>query len=109
MRPTRPPAAEAFTVGEFLRDEMAARGWVFDDLVERAGLPRGYLARLLLDQVGLWECFADRLGRALGTSATLWLSLARSAGQLGFDEPPWRNAVNTPGDWEGGAAEGGAA
>lgn len=59
-----PRLAEAFPVGEFLAEEIEARGW---DTSEFAGVISG-------DQELTPET-AERIGAALGTSADLWLNL----------------------------------
>ena len=84
--PERVPA-EAFPVGEIMREEMEARGWDVYDVAARMG--DGDPATLALTVDLLLECsdmdgiamsvdLAQRLGRAFDTSADFWLNLHRS-------------------------------
>lgn len=83
MLNTRKPA-EAFPIGEFIKDEMEARGWTIYDVADAMG--DGDRATWALTVDLLIECSdnpgvtldvetAQRLGRAFGTSADLWLAL----------------------------------
>lgn len=64
-----------FPPGEFLAEEIAARGWSRDDVMERSGLPREDVHGVLDAICRIDERIAAGLSRALGTSAELWLGL----------------------------------
>ena len=76
-----------FPVGEFIRDEMKCRAWTRTDLVAKMSRSPDdvKLLRLELDilldaptkGVMLSESTAIDLGRAFGTSASLWRNLDR--------------------------------
>ena len=79
--------AEVFPPGEYIRDEIEARGWSLDDLASRMGTTSKECGiwRLVLDftqdcqfkGVLLGEDCANALSRAFGSSAELWLELDR--------------------------------
>ena len=86
MNANRVPA-QCFPVGEFIADEMAARGWTIYDVARRMG--DGDQATWALTVDLLIECSdnpgvvldvetAQRLGKAFDTSADLWLNLHRA-------------------------------
>ena len=76
---------ETFPPGEFLRDELNARGWTTRDLALRIGGDAREVAvnQLALDLLihvrdpGIYvgEQLAEGLARGLGTTATYWLNL----------------------------------
>lgn len=76
-------AAEVFPPGEFIRDEMEARGWSLDDVHERLGNDpvrccsfdlAAYVddKKLILDQRT-----ADDLAELFGSSSLCWIRLDR--------------------------------
>lgn len=74
---------EAFPPGEYIEDEMAARGWTDEDLASRMG-GRDYAMNLLClrlilsvrdTHLILDAETAKGLGRAFGTSFQFWLNL----------------------------------
>lgn len=76
MRP-----AEVFPPGEFIRDELEARGWEQRDLAEILGRPERLVSELITGKRTLTAETAQQLGEAFGTSAQVWLNL-ESAYQL---------------------------
>lgn len=101
--------AMAFHPGEYLQEELEARGWTLSDLLtwmhapprmgdrRRSKLPTytgDELAAVLNGQMRVTELMAFRLSRALGTSVELWLAL-----QATWDALPDRRSV--PPKWEG--------
>lgn len=76
-------AAEAFPVGSFIAEELAARGWSTLDLAQRMGGGNPVTDRLALDiliatddpNVLLGFRGAVMLARAFGTSAEFWQRL----------------------------------
>jgi HTH-type transcriptional regulator / antitoxin HigA len=81
------PKRTAFHVGEYLAEEMAARGWTSRDLAERMARPGEDVDVWLLtvDLTLAWDSdgpqptlgteTAERLEQAFGTSAQTWLNL----------------------------------
>lgn len=74
-------AAETFHPGEFLRDELAARGLSAAHFAELAGLHADTVVEILNCELSVNPRAAFKIGRALGTSAELWLSLQKSHDQ----------------------------
>jgi HTH-type transcriptional regulator/antitoxin HigA len=73
VREWRP--AEVFHPGEFLRDELEARGWSqveFAEIIER---PYQLVNEIIAGKKGVTPETAKALGAALGTSAELWMNL----------------------------------
>lgn len=68
-------AAEVFPPGEYLKDELAERGWTVVQLAELMSRPVQVVSDLLEAQVEITPDLAHALSVALGTSAQLWLNL----------------------------------
>lgn len=62
-------------VGKYVEDEMVARGWSMQDLAEAIGLPFREVEALIKGDQRLYVSYAERLGKAFGTSALIWLRL----------------------------------
>ena len=60
--------------GEFLRDELEARGMTPAQLAERAGLALQVIDGIVSERDVIREDVADDIGRALGTSAQSWVN-----------------------------------
>jgi HTH-type transcriptional regulator/antitoxin HigA len=71
---TRTPA-EVFPPGEFIRDELEARGWTQDDLAQIMGRPQTAINLIINDKRGISPETATELGGAFGTSPEFWLNL----------------------------------
>jgi HTH-type transcriptional regulator / antitoxin HigA len=72
---TRIPA-EAFLPGEFVREEMDARGWTVETLITESGLDQDTVAILIGDEHHpITHDIAIGLSRAFGSSVTFWLNL----------------------------------
>jgi HTH-type transcriptional regulator/antitoxin HigA len=70
--------AEVFRPGEYVRDELIARGWTVDDLADKSGLMRQTLESLIReDHEPMTQEIAEGLSRALGTSVVIWLNMDR--------------------------------
>lgn len=67
--------AEVFPPGEFLRDELEARGWTQADLAKVLGRPLQTVNEILAGRKTITPETAQGLGAALGTSAQFWLNL----------------------------------
>jgi HTH-type transcriptional regulator / antitoxin HigA len=81
--------AEAFSPGEFLREELEERGWTQADLAEIMGRPLVLVNEIIAGKRGITAETARGLSAAFGTSPELWMRL-ESAWQLskaGSDEP----------------------
>lgn len=68
-------AAEVFAPGEYLRDELEARGWSQTDLAEILGRPPRVVNELIAGKRGVTPETAKGLADAFGTSPHLWLNL----------------------------------
>ncbi len=68
-------AAEVFSPGEYLRDELEARGWTQEEFAEILGKSIKQVNEVLQGRSTITPPFAQALGAALGTSAELWLNL----------------------------------
>lgn len=67
--------AEVFPPGEFIQEELEARGWEQADLAEIMGLDRAVVNRLIKGNRPITPEIAQALAYAFGTSAQFWLSL----------------------------------
>jgi len=77
--------AEVFPVGDFIKEEMEARGWGLGDLINRMGgdiLVNALTLDLIVNvhdrDILLGEVTARELGKAFGTSEEYWLGLDRA-------------------------------
>lgn len=77
---TRRPA-EVFPPGDFLREELAERGWTQADLAEILGRPPRLIDEIILGKRGISPETAKGLADVFGTSAAFWMNLD-SAWQL---------------------------
>jgi HTH-type transcriptional regulator/antitoxin HigA len=67
--------AEVFPPGEFLRDELDARGWTQTEFAEILGRPVRLVNEILVGKRGITPQTAQEIAAALGTSPELWLNL----------------------------------
>ena len=74
--------AETFHPGEFLREELDARGWSQSDFAAILDRPMRLVNEIVVGKRGISPEVARLLGAALGTSAELWMNLDASY-QLG--------------------------
>lgn len=81
--------AEVFPPGEFLRDELEARGWTQGEFAEIIGRPIRLVNEIIAGKRGITPATAKELGAALGTSAEFWMNLD-AAFQLAQAAPPHR-------------------
>jgi HTH-type transcriptional regulator / antitoxin HigA len=68
-------AAEVFAPGEFLKDELEARGWTQAELGEIMGRPTRLINEIIAGKRGVTPETAVQLASALGTSPDLWMNL----------------------------------
>jgi HTH-type transcriptional regulator/antitoxin HigA len=74
--------AEVFPPGDFLREEMEARGWTQTDLADMLGWSTTLVHQLLMGERSITPETAQGLAAALGTSPEFWMNLD-AAYQLG--------------------------
>lgn len=67
--------AEAFPPGEYLREELAERGWAEGEFAEIIGRPVQAVSEILNGKKDITPETAMAIGTALGTSAELWMNL----------------------------------
>lgn len=79
--------AEVFSPGEYLSDELEARGWSQTDLAEIIGRPAPVVNQLIKGRRSVTPDLARDLSAAFGTSAMFWLNL-EAAYRLHTDEAP---------------------
>lgn len=67
--------AEVFAPGEFVKEELEARGWTQDDLAEIMGRPVRLINEIISAKRGITPETAKGLGDAFGTGAQFWMNL----------------------------------
>jgi HTH-type transcriptional regulator/antitoxin HigA len=67
--------AEVFPPGEYLRDELEARGWTQSEFAEILARPTQVVSEILNDKKEITPETAVAIGEALGTGAEFWLNL----------------------------------
>ena len=70
--------AEVFPPGEFIREEIEARGWSQVEFAEILGRPPRLISELIAGKRAVTPETARGLGQAFGTSAQLWMNLESS-------------------------------
>jgi len=70
--------AEVFPPGEFIREEIEARGWSQAEFAEILGRPPRLVSELIAGKRAVTPETAKGLAAAFGTSAQLWLNLESS-------------------------------
>jgi len=79
--------AEVFAPGDFIREEIEARGWTQKELAGILGRPLQTVNQIINGKKEVTPATAIALGEAFGTSAELWLNL-ESAYRLANVERP---------------------
>lgn len=72
---SNPKPAEVFPPGEFIQDELDARGWDANDLVSYTGIDEVSIRKILRGEGKITRRIATELGYVFGTSASLWINL----------------------------------
>jgi HTH-type transcriptional regulator/antitoxin HigA len=67
--------AEAFPPGEYLRDELRARGWTQARFAKIIGRPLQLVNEIIAGRKRITERTALEIAAALGTSPKVWLNL----------------------------------
>ena len=70
--------AEVFPPGEFIKEEIEARGWSQSDLAEILGVNDSVVSALINGKKSVTPDLAKALGAAFETSAQLWMNLESS-------------------------------
>lgn len=70
--------AEVFPPGEFIREELEARGWTQTDLAEILGRPLRTVNEVITGKRSITPETATGLGDAFGTGPQLWMNLESS-------------------------------
>ncbi len=67
--------AEAFPPGEFIKEELEARGWTQEDLAEITGRQSSIISGLVNGKRAVSPDIASELSAAFGTTAQFWMNL----------------------------------
>ncbi len=67
--------AEVFPPGEFIRDELEARGWTQEEFADILGRPLQTVNQIINGKKEITAETARAIAEAFGTSAELWLNL----------------------------------
>jgi HTH-type transcriptional regulator/antitoxin HigA len=70
--------AEAFPPGEFIKEELEARGWTQGDLAKIMGRQDSVVSAIINGKRAVSSEIASELASAFGTSAELWMNLQGS-------------------------------
>ncbi len=74
-----------FSPGEYIRDELDARGWTQEKLAQIMGRPETALSQIINGRIRITTQTAKELAAAFGTSAELWMNL-ESAYRLALED-----------------------
>lgn len=85
--------AEVFSPGEFIKDEIEARGWSQIELAEVLGRPGRLVSELIAGKRAITPETAKGLGEAFGTGAQFWMNM-ESSYQLSKVKGDSSNAVS---------------
>lgn len=72
---SRTTLANVFPPGEFIREELEARGWTQADLAAILARPLAAVSEIICGKRGITPDTAKALAEALGTSAEFWMNL----------------------------------
>ncbi len=84
---TKIEPAEVFPPGEFLREELAERGWTQEDLAEILGRPTTLVNRIVNGKSQIMPETAHGLAEAFGTTPELWMNLESAYRLWRVDQP----------------------
>ena len=73
LQMTERQVAEVFPPGEFIKEEIDARGWTQNDLADITGKSVRLISEVILGKRALTPDTAQVLADALGTSAQFWM------------------------------------
>ena len=78
MTQARRQPAEVFPPGDFIAEELEARGWTQGDLARILGRPLQAVNAIIRGKKAITPETAVGLGAAFGTSAEIWLNMENS-------------------------------
>ena len=78
MVTNRRPVADVFPPGDFIREELEARGWTQSDLAAILGRPFQTINQIVNGRKAITSRTARELEAALGPSAEFWMNLETS-------------------------------
>jgi HTH-type transcriptional regulator/antitoxin HigA len=78
MTHKHPKPAKVFPPGEYLRDELHARGWTQRQFARIIGRPLQTVNGIVNGKTSITAQTAKEIAAAFGTSANLWMSLQGS-------------------------------
>jgi HTH-type transcriptional regulator / antitoxin HigA len=81
------PRRQAFPPGEYLADELTARGWSQSDLARVIGRPAHHVNMLIHGRRRITSESARELADALGTGHEIWLNLQAAWDAYNVPEP----------------------
>jgi HTH-type transcriptional regulator/antitoxin HigA len=67
--------AQPFAPGEYIQDEIDARGWAIDDLAEVTGISKRHIINLIQGKSGITPETATALAGAFGQEPQTWMNL----------------------------------
>ena len=70
--------AEVFPPGEYLRDELAERGWTQTQFAKIIGRPMQTITGIINGKIRITAQTAKEIAAAFETSAELWMNLQKS-------------------------------
>ena len=79
--------AEVFPPGDFIRDELEARGWTQAELARIMGRPLQLVNEIVNGRKRITAVTAKELGAALGTGPEFWMNLETSYELFKAPEP----------------------
>src|SRR6202051_3458942 len=79
--------AQAFPPGEFIKEELEARGWTQSDLANIMGRQNSVVSAIINGKRSISQQVASELASAFGTSADLWMNLQASYDSYERREP----------------------
>lgn len=79
--------AEAFHPGEYIADEIEARGWSRETLCKMSGLGPALVDELLAERRPVTSVVAYFLSKAFGTDAQTWVNLQKAFDDFHADRP----------------------
>lgn len=74
--------AEVFPPGEFIRDELEARGWTQQDLADILGRPLKAVSEILAGKRAVTADTAKGLGEAFEVDPQFWMNLESAYGSM---------------------------
>jgi HTH-type transcriptional regulator / antitoxin HigA len=78
--------AQAFPPGEFIKEELEARGWTQSDLANIMGRQNSVISAIINGRRAISSQIASELASAFGTSAEFWMNLETSYRLLVTDQ-----------------------